>query len=117
VAISGPWGLGRCSSPWKPEHNWRQGRLFPLPAPPHHKPPYSEKTRAVELIWPVISLIVLGSTMAHGLSVAAISIGGHYSRKDGERASLIGAETNALHRMDHGNDEDSEPSIGGDESP
>ena len=54
--------------------------------------------------------------MVHGLSVAAVSIGGHYSRKDSERSPLIGAETEGLHGMDHGSDEgDSEPSISGDD--
>jgi hypothetical protein len=81
------------------------GTPLPLPAPPRHKPPYSEKARAVELIWHVICFIVLGSAMVHGLSVAAISIGGHYSRKDVERAPLIGTETEASHGMDHGSDE------------
>ena len=48
----------------------------------------------------MICFTVLGSTTVRGLSVAAISIGGHYSRKDGERASLIGAETEALYGME-----------------
>jgi sodium/hydrogen antiporter len=94
------------------------GTSLPLLAPPHHKPPYSEKARAVELIWPVICFVVLRSTMVHGLSVEVISTGGHYSRKDDERAPLIGVETEALHGMDYGSDEgDSKPSISGDESP
>lgn len=47
--------------------------------------------------------------MVHGLSVAATSIGDHFSRKDGERVPLIGAETKAIHRMEHSGDEDIEP--------
>jgi hypothetical protein len=57
------------------------GTSLPLPAPPHHEPPYSEKARAVELIWPVICFVVLGRTMVRGLSVAAISTGGIISGK------------------------------------
>lgn len=65
----------------------------------------------------MICFIVLDITMVHGLSVAAISVGGHYSRKDGERAPLVGAETEAFQGMDHGSDErNSEPIISGDES-
>jgi len=57
------------------------GTSLPLPARPQHKPPYSENARAVELSWPVICFVVFDSTVVHGLSVAVISIGGHYSRK------------------------------------
>ncbi len=112
----GPMGLGALFLAIEARAQLETGTSLPLPAPPHHRPPYSEKARAVELVWPVICFVVLGSTMVHGLSVAAISIGGHYSRKNGERAPLIGAETEALHGMDHRTDEgDSEHSISGDE--
>jgi sodium/hydrogen antiporter len=114
----GPMGFGSLFLAMKAGAQLEIGTSLPLPAPLHRKLPYSEKASAVELIWPVICFIVLGSTTVRGLSVAAISIGGHYSRKDGQRAPLIGAETEALHGMDHRSDEgDSEPSISGDELP
>jgi hypothetical protein len=52
----------------------------------------------------------------HGLSVVAISIGGHSRRKEGERAPLIGAETYPMDAMVHddGNGE-SEPEVSGTE--
>jgi sodium/hydrogen antiporter len=56
--------------------------------------------------------------MVHGLSVAAISIGGHYGRKHGERTPLIGQEIDGLRGMDHDNDgrDDIEPGISVEES-
>ena len=70
---------------------------------------------AIETIRPVIAFIVLGSVMVHGLSVAAISVGSHYSRKEGERAPLIGGETDGLDGMIHeGGGGESEPSVSGD---
>ena len=114
----GPMGLGALFLAMEARAQLERGTSLPLPAPPHRRLPYSEKASAVELIWPVICFIVLGSTTVRGLSVAAISIGGHYSRKDGERAPLIGTQTEALYGMDHrSNEGDSEPSISGDELP
>jgi NhaP-type Na+/H+ or K+/H+ antiporter len=114
----GPMGLGALFLAMEARAQLERGTSLPLPAPPHRKLPYSEKASAVELIWPVICFIVLGSTTVRGLSVAAISIGGHYSRKDGERAPLIGTQAEALYGMDHrSNEGDSEPSISGDELP
>lgn len=51
------------------------------------------------MIWPIVCFIVLGSTLVHGLSTLAISLGGHFSRKEGERAPLIGDEREGLHGM------------------
>ncbi len=39
--------------------------------------------------------------MVHGLSVVAISVGGHFSRGKGERAPLIGGESEGLEHMVH----------------
>ena len=56
--------------------------------------------------------------MVHGLSVAAISVGSHFSRKEEERAPLMGAETEGLGGMVHeGGGGESEPSVSGDEDP
>ena len=86
--------------------------------PDSHPPKHHEHKVAIETVWPVVTFIILGSTMVHGISVAAISVGSHYSRKEGERAPLIGAESDALQAMDHeGGGGESEPSVSGDEDP
>lgn len=112
----GPMGLGALFLAMEARAQLETGTSRPLPEPIHKKP-YDDKDRAIELVWPVVCFIVLGSTMVHGLSVAVISVGGHYSRKSGERAPLVGHETEGLHGMDHETgDEDSEYSNSGDES-
>ena len=50
----------------------------------------------------------MGSTLVHGLSTLAISIGGHFTRHEGERAPLIGAESDGLSGMIFDEDEDGE---------
>ena len=86
--------------------------------PDAHPPKHNENKQAIEIIWPVVCFIVLGSTMVHGLSVLAISVGSHYTRKEGERAPLLGAESDGLHGMVHeGGGGESEPSVSGDEDP
>ncbi len=115
----GPMGLGALFLAMEARAQLETGTSVPLPNPPHTEKPYPEKAIAIEMVWAVICFVVLGNTMVHGLSVAAISVGGHYSRKDGERAPLIGAETDNLHGMDHeSGEENSEPSVStsGDES-
>lgn len=87
---------------------------LPLPHPPASSP----YKKPIETVWPVVCFIILGSIMIHGLSVAAISVFGHYSRRDGERAPLIGGETEGLLGMVHeGGGGESEPSVSGDEDP
>ena len=63
--------------------------------------PGSEYISRIELIWPVVTFVVFGSTLLHGLSVAVISIWAHFRRDDGERAEVIGGETEPLHGMQH----------------
>jgi len=76
--------------------------------------PASEKGQAIYLVWPVICFVVLGSTMVHGLSTVAISLGGSISRKRDERAPLLGQETDALADMVHDiGGGDSEPEVSG----
>jgi NhaP-type Na+/H+ or K+/H+ antiporter len=71
-----------------------------------------KRQRTITLIWPIVCFIVLGSTLFHGLSTLAISLGGHFSRKEGERAPLIGDEREGLHGMvfDEENEENEERS-------
>lgn len=110
----GPMGVGAMFLVIEARAMLENGTSVPDPHPPaKHK-----NKVAIETVWTVVSFIVLGSTMVHGLSVLAISVGGHYTRKEGERAPLIGAESDALHAMDHeGGGGESEPSVSGDEDP
>ncbi|KAF8865224.1 Sodium/hydrogen exchanger [Acephala macrosclerotiorum] len=79
--------------------------------------PYSNMDQAVHLVWPVICFVVMGSTFVHGLSTVAISVGGHFARNKGERAPLLGQETEGLEAMDHGGGNgDSEPEVSGSET-
>jgi hypothetical protein len=55
--------------------------------------------------------------MVHGLSVVAITVGGHFRRNKGERAPLIGAETDPMDAMEHDDGfGESEPEISGSEN-
>lgn len=86
-----------------------------VPSPrPEHKPPLGSKEKAIHLLWPVICFVVLGSTIVHGLSTVVISLGGSIARSSGERAPLLGQETDALEHMDHDvGDGGSEPDVSG----
>jgi NhaP-type Na+/H+ or K+/H+ antiporter len=57
--------------------------------------------QAMDVIWPVVSFIVLGSTVVHGLSVAAMSVGIHLRRPKEERDHWIGGETEPIGGMVH----------------
>ena len=108
----GPMGLGALFLVIEARAQLENGSSLPDPHPPEHSP----NKEAIETIWPVVCSIILGSIMVHGLSVAAISVGSHYSRAMGERAPLLAQETDDLYGMVHddGNGS-SEPSISGDE--
>lgn len=108
----GPMGLGALFLTIEARASLETGTSEPLPHPPAHSP----HKDAIELIWPVVCFIVLGSTMVHGLSVAAISVSSHYLRREGERAPLIGGEHEGLDGMVHeGGGGESEPSVSGSE--
>ncbi len=110
----GPMGLGALFLVIEARAELENGTSLPDPHPPEH----TTHKKAIETIWPVVCFIILGSTMIHGLSVAAISVGSHYSRKEGERAPLIGQEGEGLSYMVHeGGGGESEPSVSGDEDP
>ena len=110
----GPMGLGALFLVFEARAQLENGSSIPEPHPPKH----SRYKESIETIWPVVSFIILGSTMIHGLSVAAISVGSHYTRKEGERAPLIGQESDGLWDMIHeGGGGESEPSVSGDEDP
>ena len=110
----GPMGVGALFLAMEARAQLETGTSLPLerPAPPSR--PYSEKEKAIWLLWPVVCFIVLGSTMVHGFSVLAISLGGHFIRPKGERAPLLAAEGRGLDDMEHeGGGGESEPSVSG----
>jgi NhaP-type Na+/H+ or K+/H+ antiporter len=112
----GPMGVSALFLAIEARAQLETGKSIPLPRPERPVPPYSDKAKAINLIWPVVCFVVLSSTMFHGLSVMALSLGSHFSRPVGERAPLIGAETDAIGTMEHEGDEgESEPEVSGTE--
>ena len=110
----GPVGLGALFLSIEARAQMENSSSLPFPHPPAESP----YKRPIETVWPVVCFIILGSIMIHGFSVAAISVFSHYSRREGERAPLIGGETDGLVGMVHeGGGGESEPSVSGDEDP
>jgi NhaP-type Na+/H+ or K+/H+ antiporter len=97
VGHFGPMGVGALFLAIEARAQLETDTSLPLPHPPKDLSP--DRQRTVTLIWPIVSFVVLGSIVIHGLSTLVISIGGHVSRDEGERAPLIGAETEGLHGM------------------
>jgi NhaP-type Na+/H+ or K+/H+ antiporter len=97
VGHFGPMGVGALFLAIEARAQLETDTSLPLPHPPSDLDP--DRKRAVTLIWPIVCFVVLGSTLFHGLSTLAISIGGHFSRHKGERAPLIGDEREGLHGM------------------
>lgn len=91
----GPMGVGAIFLVIEARAQLETETSLPLP----HPPPNHPRKAAILTIWPVVCFIILGSIMIHGFSVAAISVGGHYSRPKGERAPLIGGEIEGLEGM------------------
>ena len=102
----GPMGLGGLFLAMESRAVLETGKSIPLPVPPGVTPPLSKQERAVELVWPVVCMVVVASTLVHGFSVLVVSVGGHFNRPEGERAPLIGGETEPLGGMVHGDSEE-----------
>ena len=110
----GPMGLGALFLVIEARAFMETSTSLPLPRPPAHSP----YKKSIEIVWPVVCFIILGSTMIHGFSVIGVSLFSHYSRHEGERAPLIGSETDGLQDMVHeGGGGESEPSVSEDEDP
>jgi NhaP-type Na+/H+ or K+/H+ antiporter len=98
----GPMGVGALFLAIETRAQLETGTSIPLPRPkPPVGPPYDDSDVAKALVWPVICFVVLGSSMVHGLSGLVISLGGHLSRRQGERAPLLGGESEGLAGMVH----------------
>lgn len=101
----GPMGVGALFLALEARAQLETGTSQPMPYPPTNGSLPPRRELAVLVVWPVVCFVVLGSTMVHGLSTLAISVGSHYARKEGERAPLIGAETEGFGAMVHDEDE------------
>lgn len=110
----GPMGVGALFLAIEARAQLETNTSLPLPHPPSHLDP--KRQRAITLIWPIVCFIVLGSTLFHGLSTLAISLGGHFSRKEGERAPLIGDEREGLHGMVFDEEEEGADEVGNGEN-
>ena len=76
--------------------------------------PSGHTENAIALVWPIICFVVMGSTFVHGLSTVVITLSGSMSRNKGERAPLLGQETDNLDAMEHEEgDGESEPEVSG----
>ncbi|KAF2193740.1 hypothetical protein K469DRAFT_712549 [Zopfia rhizophila CBS 207.26] len=104
VGHFGPIGVGALFLAMESRAQLETNIPLPLPHPPDDLP--IEKQRSVVMVWPIICFVVLGSTLVHGLSTMVISVGGHFSRRKGERAPLIGAERDGLVGMMFDSDEE-----------
>lgn len=103
----GPMGVGALFLAIEARAQLETGTSLPLPRPEDPAgPPFDDRAVAISLVWPVVCFVVLGSTMIHGLSVLVISIVGSLSRRDGERAPLLGRETDGLAGMMHDDSDD-----------
>ena len=93
----GPMGVGAIFLALEARAQLENDTSLPDPRPD----PELENIRAIELVWPIVTFVVMGSTLVHGLSVAAISIFVHFTRDGGERARVMGGETDPLQGMNH----------------
>jgi len=102
----GPMGVGALFLSLESRAQLETDRSEVLPRPPPPGKLIGRNQRAVEMIWPIICFFVLGSVMVHGLSTLAVSVGIHVRRPEGERAPLIGGETEGIGGMVHSSDEE-----------
>lgn len=110
----GPMGVGALFLAMEARAELETGTSVPEHKPGHIVKPYTDKEKAIELLWPVICAVVMGSTFIHGLSTVGISVVGHFTRKHGERAPLLGQQTDGLEAMNHeSGDGESEPEVSG----
>ena len=106
----GPMGLGGLFLAIEARAHLETGKSSPLPHPPPYLHPYTDKEKAIMVIWPIVSFIVFGSTLVHGLSVLVLSVLSHFTRPKHHRSGSLAGETDPLGGMVHGiGDGESEP--------
>ncbi|EME46457.1 hypothetical protein DOTSEDRAFT_70456 [Dothistroma septosporum NZE10] len=98
----GPMGLGALFLAIEARAVLENGTSKPDAHPPVFVPPFTNRERAIEMVWPIISFVVFGSTVVHGLSVLVLSVASHFRRDKRDRAPLLAAETDPLQGMEHG---------------
>ena len=106
----GPMGLGALFLSIEARAVLETGSSSPKPHLPDYTPPFTAKEKTIQTVWPVVSFVVLGSTMVHGLSVLFISILSHLQRPKEERADVPASETDPLTGMVHEDGMDSDES-------
>lgn len=99
----GPMGVGAMFLAMEARGRLENGTAAPEP----HPPSAGKHLETIQALWPVVSFIVLGSIMVHGLSAAVMSVYGHLTRDPKRRASVPGGEQDLLTGMDGGGDDDS----------
>lgn len=72
----GPMGVGALFLAIEARARMETDSSIPLPHPPEHSP----NKDAIDLVWPIICFVVLGSVMVHGLSAMVMSVVGHFAR-------------------------------------
>ncbi|PPJ61227.1 hypothetical protein CBER1_06709 [Cercospora berteroae] len=97
----GPMGLGALFLAIEGRAVLETGSSTPDDHPPEYSPPLTDRQKGIETIFPVVSFIVLGSTLVHGLSVLALSLASHLVRHEKHRAQIPAAETDPLTGMEH----------------
>jgi NhaP-type Na+/H+ or K+/H+ antiporter len=111
----GPMGVGAVFLAMEARARLETGTAEILPHPPKD---LKEHNEVVGKVWPIVSYIVFGSILIHGLSAMVMSIFGHFSRPEKERAPLLGAEDDRLYGMagdDHASFSGAEASDASDE--
>lgn len=97
----GPMGLGALFLSIEARAVLETGKATPKPHLPHYTPPFDMREKTIQTVWPVVSFVVLGSTMVHGSSVLIISLLSHFQRPKEERADVPASETEPLTGMHH----------------
>ncbi|KAF2773796.1 Sodium/hydrogen exchanger [Teratosphaeria nubilosa] len=104
----GPMGLGGIFLAMEARAMLENGTASPDPHPPRYGRPYTNREKAVEIIWPLVCFITFGSTLIHGLSVLGLSVVTHFTRPKEARAPVIAGEDDPLEGFEHdGGDGDS----------
>jgi len=100
----GPMGVGALFLAIEARAMLETGTAEPLPKPK----PGAEFEKTTALIWPIVTFVVFGSTLVHGLSVAAISLFLHFNRHKQHRSHEVAGETDPLEGFEHEGSEEEE---------